>query len=105
MLRHFCRRLSRMEWHVRHMRSARKHGVSRSRRESAVRNAVAVVRVGVSPTTGLQRRMVLGDDDNGVPLEIGVVYESGQVVVIHAMELRGKFKQPYEEAKRRWASD
>jgi hypothetical protein len=43
----------------------------------------------------------LGDDANGTALEIMAVEGSkGELVVIHAMELREKYRDQYEEAKR-----
>jgi len=45
------------------------------------------------------RVLILGDDQAGVPLEILVVEEAaGDVVVIHAMKMRSKYRRQYEEA-------
>jgi hypothetical protein len=47
------------------------------------------------------RLVCLGDDANGRALEIMAVEGSrGELVVIHAMELREKYRDQYEEAKR-----
>lgn len=46
------------------------------------------------------RLVYLGDDAAGVPLEvIAVEAPEGQLLVIHAMRLRNKYKQEYEQAK------
>jgi hypothetical protein len=46
------------------------------------------------------RLLFLGDDADGCPLEVIVVESSdAELVVIHAMPLRNKYKQQYEEAK------
>jgi hypothetical protein len=42
--------------------------------------------------------LYLGDDGNGVPLEVGAVERAGDLVVVHAMRLRGKFRELYDEA-------
>lgn len=45
--------------------------------------------------------MYLGDDADGVPLEVmAVEFEDGSLLVIHAMPLRDKYREQYEEAKR-----
>lgn len=49
---------------------------------------------------GLDPRLVyLGDDANGVPLEImAVELVDGSPLVIHAMPLREQYREQYEEA-------
>jgi hypothetical protein len=46
--------------------------------------------------------MFLGDDDTGRALEVGAV-EIGEdrLLVIHVMDLREKYRGPYEKGKRR----
>jgi hypothetical protein len=47
------------------------------------------------------RVAVLGDDSNGVALEvIGIELEDGCFLVIHAMSLRKRYREQYEEAKK-----
>lgn len=43
--------------------------------------------------------LYLGDDWNGVPLEVGVVTRGEEAVVVHAMRLRRKFHALYTEAQ------
>jgi hypothetical protein len=77
-------------------RSAHKHGVSRER-------AAHVIEHCGLPYEGLggdgDAVLFLGDDWNGVPLEIGAIeLEDGDLLVIHAMKLRRKYRGRYEEA-------
>ena len=63
----------------------------------------ARVRFRVPDPEGLDDRLLyLGDDEEGVPLEVmAVELESGDLFVIHAMPLRRKYRSQCEEA-RRW---
>jgi hypothetical protein len=47
------------------------------------------------------RVLFLGDDDSGRALEVIAVEEADRLVVIHAMDLRPKFRSMYEEGKER----
>lgn len=55
-----------------------------------------------APSGGTDERILyLGDDADGVPLEVMAVELSGDdLYVIHAMPLRGKYRPQYEEAKK-----
>jgi hypothetical protein len=45
------------------------------------------------------RVLVLGDDQAGVPIEILAIEDDhGDLVVIHAMEMRRRYRRQYEEA-------
>lgn len=77
---------------MRHTASARRHNISKARREQVIRNAERVVHAGYSPHTGRPVHMVIGRDDDGAELEVGVVYENGRIVIVHAMELREKYR-------------
>ena len=46
------------------------------------------------------RLLILGDDDSGRALEVIAVEEDEGLVVIHAMDLRPKFRALHEEGKR-----
>lgn len=51
-----------------------------------------------------ERLLFLGDDEEGVPLEVmAVELEDDDLLVIHAMEIRERYRSAYEEA-RRWRS-
>ena len=47
------------------------------------------------------RVLLLGDDASGRALEVIAVEEVDRLVVIHAMDLRPKFRRLYEEGKGR----
>lgn len=47
-----------------------------------------------------QRLVYLGDDERGRPLEVMAVELSGELLVIHAMALRDRYRPEYEEAAR-----
>ena len=48
-----------------------------------------------------ERLLFLGDDEDGVALEVmAVELQDGELYVIHAMELRDRYQLAYEEAKR-----
>ena len=48
-----------------------------------------------------ERLVFLGDDEDGVSLEVmAVELDDGDLYVIHAMTLRKRYQEQYEEAKR-----
>ncbi len=54
-----------------------------------------------SPEKVSLRLVFLGDDENGVALEVTAVeLEDGSLLVIHAMSLRDRYRKQYEEAKK-----
>ena len=61
---------------------------------------VAVVRIEEEASPRV-RLLYLGDDASGRALEVIAVEEADRLVVIHAMDLRPKFRGLYEEGKRR----
>jgi hypothetical protein len=89
---------------VRFARSASRHRVSKDR----IRHVIANYRVRFEeppPDTESARarstRVVyLGDDDHGRALEVMAVYgKHGELLVIHAMELRDKYRKRYEDQR------
>jgi len=88
---------------VRFARSATKHRISRE----SIRHVIAHCGLCFeeSPPTNdvevLDRRLVcLGDDANGQGIEvIAVEGDKDDLIVIHAMALRDKYRAQYEEAK------
>ena len=54
------------------------------------------------PSGGTDERILyLGDDADGVALEVmAVELSGGELYVIHAMPLRAKYRPQYEEAKK-----
>ena len=54
-----------------------------------------------SPENASPRLVFLGDDIDGVALEVmGVELEDSSLLVIHAMPLRDRYREQYEEAKK-----
>jgi len=89
---------------LRWARSATKHRISRKRSRYVIENSFAVLKESPPvwhPTATDERLVFLGDDPNGIALEvIAVEPESGSLHVIHAMKLRPRFKFAYQEVKR-----
>jgi hypothetical protein len=89
---------------VRFARSATKHRVSRD----SIRHVIAHYRVRFeepppagSPASRSTRVVYLGDDPRGRALEVvAVAGEHGDQLVIHAMPLREKYREHYEETRR-----
>jgi len=85
-------------------RSASRHGVSRRR----IRSVIGSCRLRLTepppagaPDDASERLVFLGDDDRGKPLEVmAVERENDALLVIHAMELRDRYRLDYEEAER-----
>jgi hypothetical protein len=89
---------------VRFARSATKYRVSKERIQHVIAHCglafeePAPSREAEAPD---DRLVCLGDDADGTALEVMAVEGSkGELVVIHAMELREKYSDQYEEAKR-----
>lgn len=79
--------------------SARKHRIGRARVRQVLADPVAQAVLPAEP--GRQERLVfLGDDDSGRTLEVMAVRTDRGLLVIHAMDLRLKWRALYEEAKR-----
>jgi hypothetical protein len=86
--------------------SMRKHRISRHQVRHVVEHAGLIFLQPPPRNAALQdpRLIYLGDDETGAPIEIMAVKaqmggEDG-LLVIHAMELREKYRAHYEEAKR-----
>lgn len=79
--------------------SARKHRIGRARVRQVLADPVAEA---VLPARlDMQERLVfLGDDESGRALEVMAVRTDRGLLVIHAMDLRPKWRQVYEEGKR-----
>lgn len=85
-------------------RSATRHRISRDRSRYVIEHcglrfeqpAPSDAPAGADP-----RLLYLGDDANGVPVEVmAIELEDGDLLVIHAMPLRDRYRKQYEEAKR-----
>ena len=86
-------------------RSATKHRISRKRATYVIENS-EVFFLQYLPTGGAidetdARLVFLAEDEEGVELEvIAIKLEEGRLLVIHAMRLRSKYRELYEEAKK-----
>lgn len=86
---------------MRWARSATRHRISRRRSQYVIDHAGLRFRVPPPHGSGDDRLLYLGDDENGVALEVmAVELQSGELYVIHAMPMRRKYQMEYEEAKR-----
>lgn len=89
---------------LRFARSAVKHGIGPSRIRHVIRHCG--LRFEQPPPAGgpagqTTRLVYLGDDAAGIALEVmAVELASGDLLVIHAMDLRTKYRKQYEEAKK-----
>lgn len=85
-------------------RSAGRHRISRERSRYVIEHCG--LRFEQPPPAGAPadadpRLVYLGDDANGVALEVmAIELEGGGLLVIHAMPLRDWYREQYEEAKK-----
>ena len=78
--------------------SSRRHKVGRARIRAVLSTPFAVH----SLAAGTEHRLLelyLGDDLSGRALEVIVVRETDRLVVIHAMDLRPKYRAIYENGR------
>jgi len=88
---------------VRSARSATKHRVSKERTRYVISHCGLAFEES-APSRDVEapddRLVILGDDADGQALEVMVVEgPKNELVVIHAMKLREKYRSQYEEAK------
>lgn len=89
---------------LRWVRSATKHRIARERSRYVIEHCG--LRFEQQPPAGAPagaepRLVYLGDDADGVSLEVmAIELEGGSLLVIHAMALRDRYREQYEEAKR-----
>ncbi len=83
---------------VRFSQSARRHRIGRARAQAVLADPVRIVRT--PGPAGREMWMYLGDDHTGRALEVGVLEEAdATLVVVHAMDLRAKYRDQYERGK------
>lgn len=86
---------------IRWARSATKHRISRRRSRHVVEHAGLRFRIPPPGGVGDDRFLYLGDDEEGIALEVmAVELEDSSLYMIHAMKLRDKYRPQYEEAKK-----
>jgi hypothetical protein len=85
-------------------RAATKHRISRERSRHVIEHCG--LRFDQEPPadsaeSASPRLVFLGDDADGIALEVmAVELEDGSLLVIHAMALRDRYREQYEEAKK-----
>jgi hypothetical protein len=90
---------------IRWARSATKHRVSRRRIRHALEHCLAILEeepaAGSHPRPRETRLIFLGEDPSGSTLEV-IAVETAQdnLMVIHAMDLRPRYRSTYEEVRR-----
>jgi hypothetical protein len=89
---------------IRWARSATRHRISRDRSRHVIQHCglrFEQPAPSSAPASADPRLVYLGDDAGGVPLEVmAIELEDGDLLVIHAMPLRERYREQYEEAKR-----
>lgn len=87
---------------LRWARSATKHRISRERSGYVIDRSGLRFEQGPpagAPADADPRLLYLGDDADGVALEVmAVELEDGSLLVIHAVPLRERYRKEYEEA-------
>lgn len=82
---------------ITHARSATKHGIAKARSRFVVEHATLWFDLGQHREGEDPRLLCAGDDPNGSALEVIVVVSGAETfVVIHAMEMREKYRAIYE---------
>lgn len=86
-------------------RSATKHRISSERSRYVIEHCGLCFEqspLAGAPAGADPRLVYLGDDAEGVALEVmAIELEDGSLLVIHAMPLRDRYREHYEEA-RKW---
>jgi hypothetical protein len=89
---------------LRWARSATKHRISKSRVRHVLESCLAILEEDPSPGDPMAtdpRLVFLGEDSSGNPLEVIAVESDRELLtVIHAMELRPRYRSTYEKVKK-----
>ena len=85
---------------IRILDSAHKHGITDTRIRFVIEHCgLAFIEPPPDDPTEPDRMLILGDDQGGIPLEVLAVEDAGgDLVVIHAMKMRRRYRRQYEEA-------
>lgn len=84
---------------LRFTQAARKHKIGKSRAQHVIDNPLIVFRIPAPDDHSDDRILYLGDDEAGRPLEIMTVPLEDGELVIHAMDLRTKYRSAYDAAR------
>ena len=80
---------------------ATRHGIARVRSRYVIEHCGQAFSVpaAVDPNWQTERLLFLGDDMNGIPVEVmGIQLEQGSLLVIHSMKLRLRYRELYRAA-------
>ena len=84
---------------IRFTQSARRHKIGQARVRQVIAAPRAILEVPSLTPGHADRLLILGDDETGRALEIVAVRVDGDtLLVIHAMDLRDKYRDAYEDA-------
>lgn len=87
---------------VRFSRKARKHKVSRDTVRHVIANAVAVAIIPPPDDRPDERILFIGDGQDGLAYEVMAVRLDAETLsVIHAMPMRRKYQEMYDQGKER----
>ena len=81
--------------------SAFKHGVAKAQIEFVVAHYGLVFDDAAPPGSSIpdDRSIYLGDDEHGTALEVvAIALDDERLLIVHAMKLRGAYREQYEEA-------
>ncbi len=84
---------------LRFTQAARKHKVGTSRVRHVIDNPLVTFQIPAPDDHTADRTLYLGDDGTGRALEVLTVPIEGGELVIHAMDLRAKYRPIYDAAK------
>jgi len=85
---------------LRWARSATRHRVNRQRSAYVIQHAGLRFRLPAEGDQRDDRLLFVGDDEDGLEIEVmAVELEDDELFVIHAMPMRAKYRDEYEEAK------
>ncbi len=84
---------------LRFTQASRKHKIGKSRAQHVIDNPLVIFRIPAPDDHSDDRILYLGDDETGRPLEIMTVPIEDGELVIHAMDLRTKYRSAYDAAK------
>ncbi len=84
---------------LRFTQAARKHKIGKSRVRHVIDNPLVVFRIPAPDAYSDDRTLYLGDDGSGRALEVLTVPIEDGELVIHAMDLRAKYRFGYDAAK------
>ena len=81
--------------------SAGRHGISSERAMFVIVTCPSPLYTPDDAASGVDTVLFLGPDPGGVPLEVvGIELENGDLVVIHAMRMRRRYKRAYQRVMR-----